>query len=90
MPWTFEAVGSPEKIAEALEARSRQFTDEGDREQYDGAKPYLQSLVKQHTDVEAPGAPVGVRIRASGSGSSGVEFRSDVSVIIERVSNYVG
>jgi hypothetical protein len=86
MSWSFSAIGTPDKIAEALEAESGKLSGESKRE-FDDAKPHLIGLLRQNLVVEGHGYanPALVNFSASGSGSTrnGVDVQRQCSVKIE-------
>jgi hypothetical protein len=106
MSWSFQAIGSPEKVAAALEGHSEKINkDPNDycRKEFDEAKPHLIALVQQNFVAEdrAYSKPV-ISIQASGSatterppagsgeGAPSRKVQSSVSVEIKSIYGWVG
>lgn len=72
MSWSVYFIGTPQKIADALEAESERISKDPDdqcRREYDAAKPSLIGLVKENFAHESAGYPQPViQLSASGSG----------------------
>lgn len=68
MSWSFSAIGTPEKIASALDVESTKMSGQSKLE-FDAAKPHLQALLRENFAPEDMGARI-VNFAASGSGSA--------------------
>jgi len=79
MSWSFSAIGTPEKIVEALETESGRLTGES-KVEFDAAKPHLAALLRENRSEGA--TPVVLNLSASGHGS-GEKYRN-CSVKIEQ------
>lgn len=96
MSWSFEAVGAPGRVVEALEGHSEKISGKPEhqsRREFDEAKPHLIALVKQNFVVEGTGfQKPAIRISASGSAShrNGEKQQSQCKVTIEPVYGWVG
>lgn len=94
MSWSFSAIGTADKIAEAIEAQSAQLSGQSKFE-FDDAKPHLVALVRQNFDKRSPQSPqVLIKIEASGSGQHRSAGPNDIeqverscTVKIERLWN---
>lgn len=62
MSWSFYAIGTVEKLSEALEKESERLTGFS-KEEFDAAKPHLVGLLSQNVNVGA------VQLEASGHAS---------------------
>jgi hypothetical protein len=69
MSWSFSAIGTPDKIAEAIEAESEKLAGQSKLE-FDEAKPHLVGLVKQNFAKDPGYSPPVMNFSASGSGSA--------------------
>lgn len=78
MSWAVAFIGTPEKVAEALELHSNNISGES-KVEYDEAKPHLIGLVKQNF-----GYNYMVKVNASGHGMQGSR---QLSTLIEIVYN---
>lgn len=65
MSWSFQAIGKPERVVEAIEAAAAKQTGQCKLE-FDAAKPHLVGLVRENFSVTDTRL---VKIQASGSGS---------------------
>lgn len=100
MSWSFQAIGTPEKVAEALEAYPEKNwpkrPEDFSRKEFEEAQPHLLALVKLNF-VEESAAREGytrnaIRLNASGSASNrdGKKLQSSCAVTIENFYGYVG
>lgn len=70
MSWSFSAIGTPEKIAAALDEESGKLSGQS-KVEFDDAMPHLQALLRQNFVAEGSGyTPPLVEFSASGSGSA--------------------
>jgi hypothetical protein len=106
MSWSFNAIGSPENVLKALEAKSEQISKDPDdysRKEFDEAKPHLMALVKQNfVASDRNYSPMAVSLVASGSattehapagsgaGAPGRKVQSSCCVEIKQLYGYVG
>lgn len=99
MSWSFEAIGTPAKVAEALEAKSENISRNPDdycRVEFDAAKPHLLALVNQNFSAPDQAYKPVIRLRASGSACTStrnnekIRVQSNVSVTLESLGNWVG
>jgi hypothetical protein len=70
MSWSIQLVGTPEKVAEALQAHSGTLSGQC-KVEYDDALPYLVGLVSNNFADGERYKPSMVKIAASGSGVVG-------------------
>lgn len=102
MSWSFQAIGSPDKVIDALQSHSEKISKnpaDYSRVEFDEAKPHLIALVNQNYAHEGTTySKPAVRLCASGSASSQtkmqgeppVKVQSSVSVTLENLYGYVG
>ncbi len=83
MSWSFSAIGTADKIVDALAKESARQTGQC-KVEFDAALPSLIGLVRENFDKDKPRL---VRIEASGSGSTrnGEQHERGCTVKIERI-----
>ncbi len=88
MSWSFNAVGTPAKLIEALEAESVRLDRPGNEQcklEFDAAKPALAALLRENFADEQRGtSPPVMLLEASGHGAS----ESDGTAGSERRQTY--
>lgn len=84
MSWSFSAIGTPQKIIDAIQEESNRLTDQS-KVEFDDAMPHLKGLVAENFS-NAP-ASVLLNIFANGSGSpaNGQQIQRSCCVKIERM-----
>lgn len=80
MSWNVSMIGTPEKVAAALEEHAGTMAGQSKAE-YEAAAPHLAALVRQNFAQ----VPMAVKVEAAGHGqtSGGVELNRCVSVKLE-------
>jgi hypothetical protein len=83
MSWSFQAIGKPEKIVQALEEESNRLTAQS-KVEFDDAKPHLAALVLQNfAKGDASLMPAAIHLNASGSGTSRGDEQMQRSCTVE-------
>lgn len=84
MSWSFNGIGTPAKLGEALDKQSAGMSAGASKTEFDDALPHIKALLSQNHRLN-PEFPALMSLAASGSGSTsgGVEQSRSCVVKIE-------
>lgn len=101
MSWSFQAIGSPKKVAEAIEQNAEKISKDPkdqSRQEFEQVKPHLLALVNANFAEDNQYSKPAIKIAASGSASRRLNAEtkewetvsSSCNVSIECLYGFVG